>query len=186
MQWVGQGESGTVGTSPTLVPPSSLTVPEPPSQGCLFALQLLMVWVWGGRWGWRLPCGVGRGLRTVTRTSLGDTKGCWGWRGLQAPPRPSRPRRHQLALLHDRAEMQPAATPLVSAVPPGPGDTEPGSLPPHSSEQGSSLASPRGFLVSQPGHPLPTSTSVSRGVPRGVPGAATACPPQTSWLTRRG
>ncbi|XP_016157257.1 PREDICTED: rho GDP-dissociation inhibitor 3 [Ficedula albicollis] len=41
--------------------------------------------------------------------------------------------------------------------------------PSRSSEQGSSSASPRGFPVSQPGHPLPTSAFVSRGCPPGCP-----------------
>lgn len=66
-----------------------------------------------GRW---------QGLLRVT------LRGPEGWRGLQVLPRASTARRHQLALLHDRAEMRPAAAPLLSAVPPGPGDTEPGSL----------------------------------------------------------
>jgi len=102
-------------------------------------------------------------------------KGAWGQDGLQTPSGLRAPRRHQLAVLHDRAETRPAATPRVSAVPPGPGDTEPGSVPVAPSREtarvphgwGGSPTSSCG--VSQLSHPSGPACHGAGGVPQGVP-----------------
>ncbi|XP_008637317.2 PREDICTED: rho GDP-dissociation inhibitor 3, partial [Corvus brachyrhynchos] len=79
--------------------------------------------------------------------------------------------------------MQPAAAPLVSAVPPGPGDTEPGGIPTAPS-RGAAWPPHGDFPCHSPATPCPPVPSCRGG--RGCPGACHCLSPADIMADKEG